>query len=162
MRHRRHVNGARCRAALTLVKTVPPRHDNLRQEVETVFPELRKHFGRRAIGLIAAYAFVLQSFLALSVVSQAAAAGSLSHGGTFFVLCLSDNNAAKDDTGVPKPVTHCPACTLAMASGAAPEPIAVPEQLAYAEQRTPFITAQACIAFHQARCGLTRAPPQNA
>src|SRR2546422_361036 len=91
---------------------------------ETVFPELRKHFWRRAVGLIAAYAFVLQSFLALSMVSQAAAAGSLSHGGTFFVLCLSDDSVAKDGTGAPaKPVTHCPACTLASSStGAAPEP----------------------------------------
>jgi len=145
-----------------MVKMVPAIHDSLRREVETVFPELRKHFGRRAIGLIAAYAFVLQSFLALSVVSQAAAAGSLSHGGTFFVLCLSDDSVAKDDTGAPlKPVTHCPACTLATASGVAPEPTVIPAQLSYVEQRTPFVTAQTCFAFHQARSGLTRAPPQN-
>lgn len=130
--------------------------------------EFRKHIVRRAIGLIAAYAFLLQSFLALSMVSQAAAAGSLSHGGTFFVLCLSDDGAAKDDglaskDGAPaKPVTHCPACTLAVASGVAPEVAALPEQVSYIEQRTPFITAEACIAFHQARSGLTRAPPQNA
>ena len=128
-----------------------------------MFPELRKHFGRRAIGLIAAYAFLLQSFLALSMVTQAAAAGSLSHGGTFFVLCLSDDSAAKDDATAPvKPVTHCPACTLAVASGVAPEPAVLPEQVSYIEQRTPFITAEACIAFHQARSGLTRAPPHNA
>lgn len=128
-----------------------------------MFPELRKHFWRRAIGLIAAYAFVLQSLLALSMVTQAAAAGSLSHGGTFFVLCLSDDGAAKDDASAPaKPVTHCPACTLATASGVSPEPAALPEQLSYVEQRTPFITAEACIAFHQARSGLTRAPPRNA
>ena len=128
-----------------------------------MFPELRKHFWRRAIGLIAAYAFVLQSFLALSVVAQAAAAGSLSHGGTFFVLCLSDDGAAKDDAGAPvKPVTHCPACTLATSSaGVAPELTALPEQLSTIEQRTPFITAEACISFHQARSGLTRAPPHN-
>ena len=144
-----------------VAKAVPSGHDASRKVGETVFPELRKHFGRRAIGLIAAYAFVLQSVLSLSIVSQAAAAGSLSHGGTFFVLCLSDDGAAKDDSGVPKPVTHCPACTLATASGVAPEPTAIPEQLATIEQRTPFITAEACIAFHQARSGLTRAPPQN-
>ncbi len=129
-----------------------------------MFPELRKHFGRRAIGLIVAYAFVLQSFLALSVVAQAAAAGSLSHGGTFFVLCLSDESgAATNDAGAPvKPVTHCPACTLAASSaGVAPEAAALPQQLAYAEQRTPFVSAEACISFHHARSGLTRAPPQN-
>jgi hypothetical protein len=131
-----------------------------------VFPEIRKHFWRRAIGLIAAYAFLLQSFLALSMVTQAAAAGALSHGGTFFVLCLSDDGAGKDigsTDGAPvKPVTHCPACTLAnAAAGVAPEAAVLPEQVSYIEQRTPFITADACISFHQARSGLTRAPPQN-
>jgi hypothetical protein len=145
-----------------VAEAVPSVHNLARKVGETVFPELRKHFWRRAIGLIAAYAFLLQSFLALSMVTQAAAAGSLSHGGTFFVLCLSDDSAAKDDTGAPaKLVTHCPACTLAASSGVAPEPVALPEQLAYAEQRTPFVSAEACIAFHQARSGLTRAPPQN-
>ncbi|MEW6452301.1 MAG: hypothetical protein AB1490_16705 [Pseudomonadota bacterium] len=137
-------------------------HDPARKVGATVFPELRKHFWRRAIGLVAAYAFLLQSFLALSMVTQAAAAGSLSHGGTFFVLCLNDDSAAKDDASAPiKPVTHCPACTLAVVSGAAPESAALPTQVSYIEQRTPFITAEACIAFHQARSGLTRAPPQN-
>lgn len=126
-----------------------------------MFAELRKHFGRRAIGLIVAYAFVLQSFLALSMVSQAAAAGSLSHGGTFFVLCLSDDSLAKNDADAPaKPVTHCPVCTLGASSGVAPDPAMLPGQLSYVEQRTPFITAEACIAFNQARSGLTRAPPQ--
>jgi hypothetical protein len=144
-----------------VAKAVPSVHDPACKAGGTVFPELRKHFWRRAIGLIAAYAFLLQSFLALSMVTQAAAAGSLSHGGTFFVLCLSDDSTAKDDTGAPKPVTHCPACTLAASSGVAPEPVALPEQFTYIEQRTPFVSAEACIAFHQARSGLTRAPPQN-
>jgi hypothetical protein len=144
-----------------VAEAVPFVHNLARKVGETVFPELRKHFWRRAIGLIAAYAFLLQSFLALSMVTQAAAAGSLSHGGTFFVLCLSDDSTAKDDTGTPKPVTHCPACTLATSAGVAPEPVALPEQLTYIEQRTPFVSAEACIAFHQARSGLTRAPPQN-
>jgi hypothetical protein len=132
-----------------------------------VFPELRKHIWRRAIGLIAAYAFVLQSFLALSMVTQAAAAGSLSHGGSFFVLCLNDDGAAQDigaGNGAPaKPVTHCPVCTLAHdAAGVVPDEAVLPEQVAYTQQRTPFVTAEACISFHQTRSGLTRAPPQNA
>ena len=102
----------------------------------------------------------------ISMVTQAAAAGSLSHGGSFFVLCLNDDGAAEDigaGNGAPaKPVTHCPVCMLAHdAAGVVPDEAVLPEQVAYTQQRTPFVTAEACVSFHQARSGLTRAPPQN-
>jgi hypothetical protein len=135
------------------------------QVMATVFPNLPKHFCRRAIGVIALYAFLLQSFLALTMVTQAAAAGTLSHGGTAFVLCLTDDNGGEDTdvNGAPaKPVTHCPVCTISSsAGGLVPEPAVLPTQVSYIAQRTPFVTAKACISFHEARSGLTRAPPQN-
>jgi hypothetical protein len=68
---------------------------------------------RRAIGLIAAYALVLQAFLAYSIASQAAGQGSAALSGVFFVLCASQDNAeATDISGAVKPNTHCPICTL--------------------------------------------------
>jgi len=142
-----------------VAEAVPSVHNLARKVGERCFRS-SKHFWRRAIGLIAAYAFLLQSFLALSIVTQAAAAGSLSQAAHSFVLCLSDDSAAKDDTGVPKPVDALPGLHACGVVGVAPELVALPTTR-LREQRTPFASPKPVIAFHQARSGLTRAPPQN-
>ena len=54
-----------------------------------MFGALKKRGWRGAVGLITAYAFVLQAFLAYSVASQAAVHGNSS--GAFFVICTNDD-----------------------------------------------------------------------
>jgi hypothetical protein len=123
----------------------------------------QRHFWRGAVGLIAAYAFVLQAFLAYGMAARAAASES-SYAAAFFVLCAADDTtAAPDHESVPaKPNTHCPICTLiGSAAAALPEPVALPLWRAGQFERTSFVTAVACISFHQARAGLSRAPPQS-
>lgn len=122
-----------------------------------------RRLGRGAIGLIAAYALALQAFLTYAVAAQAAAHGSAA--GSFFVICLAaEEGAPPDGAALPaKPSTHCPTCTLAdPAAAPVPDLAALPVLQSLRFARTPFLTAQACIAFHEARAGLTRAPPQNA
>jgi hypothetical protein len=124
-----------------------------------MFALLRRRRIRGAIGLIAAYAFVLQAFLAYSMATQAAAHGDLPHAGTFFVLCLTDDSSAAGDGAGPITLkTHCPICTLPPPA-MTPDPIALPLWRAIGTQQTPFVTVAACIAFHRARAGLSRAPP---
>jgi hypothetical protein len=115
---------------------------------------------RAAVGLIAAYALVLQALLAYSIAAQAAANGDVS--GSFFVICKSDSDGTTVDGAPAKPSTHCPVCTLAHdVAGPVPDVAALPLAPAVVSQSTPFVTAQACLSFHRARAGLTRAPPQN-
>ena len=120
---------------------------------------------RGAIGLIAAYALVLQACLAYSMASQAAAQSAAADSDSFFVICTSqDGMPVPDDAGAPvKPMTHCPICTLsASAAAMLPDPVSLPVWQAAMTARTPFVSAAACISFHRARAGLSRAPPQNA
>lgn len=131
-----------------------------------MFGAIGKRGLRGATGLIAAYAFVLHALLALTIVTQAAAQGSAS--GSVFVICVTDENGgamSMDGSGAKapvKPTTHCPICTLTDAAPAlTPDAVSLPLPLSMSSQVTPFLTAQACITFHQARAGLTRAPPQN-
>jgi len=117
---------------------------------------------RAAVGLIAAYALVLQALLAYSIAAQAAASGDVS--GAFFVICKTDSDGAAGEGGAApaKPSTHCPICTLAHdTAGFVPAALELPLPHAVVSQSTPFVTAQACLSFHRARAGLTRAPPQN-
>jgi hypothetical protein len=115
---------------------------------------------RSAVGLIAAYALVLQALLAYSIAAQAAASGDVS--GSFFVICKTDSDGTTADGAPAKPTTHCPVCTLALdGAGAVPGVAALPLPHAFTVQPTPFVTAQACVSYHRARAGLTRAPPQN-
>lgn len=132
-----------------------------------MFGAVGKRGLRGAIGLIAAYAFALHALLALTIVTQAAAQGSAS--GSFFVICVTDESGGAMSMGAGgsgdpvKPVTHCPICTLSGAASALTlDAVALPLPLSVAAKVTPFLTAQACISLHEARAGLTRAPPQNA
>jgi hypothetical protein len=89
----------------------------------------RKRWWHGAIGLIAAYALVLQTLLASSIAAQAAAQGDALYSGSFFVICTShDSAAAADDGGGPvKPVTHCPICTLSIfAAAKLSDPVLLP------------------------------------
>lgn len=134
--------------------------------IAAMFRGSHKRVWRGAIGLIAAYALVLQVFLGYSVASQAAAQGDAPYADAFFVICASHHGvAAADDAGVPKPVpaAHCPICTLSSVTAATlPDPALLLARLSATVTRTLFISADACISFHRARAGLSRAPPQNA
>ena len=112
--------------------------------------------------MIAAYALVLQAFFAYGVATQAAAQGSSS--GSFFVICVNDPGADMNGMDAPvKPGTHCPICTLSgPAAATLPEATTLPPSQSAVVERTPFVSVQACISYHEARAGLTRAPPQNA
>ena len=130
-----------------------------------MFGAFHKRGWRGGIGLIAAYALVLQAFLAYSMATQAAAQGDSPYSGSFFVICTSqDGVMGVDGAGAPaKPVTHCPICTLSVTAAATlPDPVLLPLWQATFSEPTEFISAAACISFHKARSGLSRAPPQNA
>lgn len=125
-----------------------------------------KAFGRRgcraAVGLIAAYALVLQAFMAYSLASQAAALGDTSD--SFFVFCASHDGVAAQplDDQQDKPAVHCQLCTVAGSTAATlPGPVLLPLNLSALTHRTDFVSADACISFHRARAGLSRAPPRN-
>ena len=115
---------------------------------------------RGAIGLIAAYALVLQAFLAYSLAAKAVAQDASAASEAFFVLCVSnDSAAASHDADAPaKPNTHCPICTLSSAgAGLLPDPVAMPiRQMALAQ---PPPSTAVCVSWHQVRVGLSRAPP---
>ena len=84
---------------------------------------------RGAIGLIAAYALVLQAFLAYGMASQAAAHGDSPDSGAFLRdLHHAGQRRGCGRTGVPvKPVTHCPICTLSGSAAATlPPPVSLP------------------------------------
>ena len=117
---------------------------------------------RRAVGLIAAYAFVLQAFLAVSVVTRAAAVDP-AHAGIAFILCSpNDPGAASGEAGAPvKSDAHCPICILAAsAGGALPDAMILPAWQR-ADGQPLFVSATNPIAIHPARAGLSRAPPHN-
>jgi hypothetical protein len=130
-----------------------------------MFGAFKKRGLRGAVGLITAYALVLQAFLAYSLTGEAAARDLASDAGAFFVLCAPhDGSGAQPDGGAaPKLQAHCPICTLSGSAAATlPVPSSLPMLWAVSAERTPFVSAAACISFHRARAGLSRAPPPNA
>ena len=130
-----------------------------------MFRRFHQRGWRGAIGMIAAYALVLQAFLAYSLATRAAAQDPGSFSGAFFVICSSQDgpDAGHDGDAKLKLNTHCPICTVANFSAATvPDPVALPKLPAAFTARTAFVSADACVAYHRARAGLSRAPPQNA
>src|SRR3954467_1715144 len=130
-----------------------------------MFCGIQQRGWRGAIGMIAAYALVLQAFLAYSMATQAAAQNPASFSGAFFVICLSQDapDASHHGDAKLKLNTHCPICTLAsFAAATLPDPVALPGLPAALTARTTFVSIDACVAYHRARAGLSRAPPQNA
>jgi hypothetical protein len=126
----------------------------------------RKSIRWRGIAaIVAVYGLVLQAFFAYSIATQAAAQDPTADGGAFFVICAShaDGDALPTTDAPAHTNTHCPICTLA-ASGAAllPDPAAIPSRHDVLRRRTGFVAVAACISFHRARAGLSRAPPQSA
>ena len=123
-----------------------------------MFEALKKRGWRGAVGLITAYAFVLEAFLGYSVASRAAVRGDSS--GAFSVICINDDTGARADApGAPVQPTHCPICTLtASASLIAPDLVELPPSQPTWE-RWPFLSEQACVHFRRVRAGLSRAPP---
>jgi hypothetical protein len=128
--------------------------------------EFRKSIWRGAIGLVAVYALVLQTFLALGLMAQAVAQEA-SPDSPFAIICVSHDQGAGQDgaagSDVPaKPNAHCPLCPLAAsATATVPDPVLLPAlQFSFAGA-TPFVSVAACLSFHRARVGLSRAPPQN-
>jgi len=121
---------------------------------------LQKRGWRGVVGLVASYALVLQAFLTYSGASQAAVHGDSS--GAFFVICINDDTSARADapSAPVQPTTHCPNCTLtASAPLIAPDLVELPIWQHSFERWAPFLSEQACIRFHRARAGLSRAPP---
>ena len=128
-----------------------------------MFGGVHRRGWRGAIGLIAAYALVLQAFLVYSTAAQATAQDASSYAGDFFLLCTSPNHPDTPDGGGAPLNAHCPACTLSeSAAGALPDRVLLPLWQPAMAERTSFVSAAACISFHRARAGLSRAPPQNA
>jgi hypothetical protein len=131
-----------------------------------MFEALRKRGWRAVVGLIAAYALVLQAFLAYGIAAQAAAQGDQPVSQSLFVICTHDSGAAvlDGDGGVPaKPVGHCPLCTMAASVAATlPDLVSPPARHAVAAEPAPFAVPVAGLSFHRARAGLSRAPPQHA
>ncbi len=78
---------------------------------------------RGAIGLIAAYALVLQALAATVVATQAAARGGTLGSASAFAICTSHDVAKPDRSNAPMtPGAHCPICTLpAFAAATLPE-----------------------------------------
>jgi hypothetical protein len=109
---------------------------------------------RSTVALIVAYVFVLQGFFVYSVANQAGAHAAAS--GSFYVICSEEE--AADQMDVPtETTTHCPACTLSTeCTTNAPEAVRL---LTLTIERTGFVSIAACISFHLARSGLSRAPP---
>jgi hypothetical protein len=127
--------------------------------VSVTFKKLR---WRGLIALIAAYAIVLQGFLSTSIVTQAAQDPP---DGAFLIICSSHtpDGTAQDTDAPAKPDTHCPICTVSASNVALlPEPVLAPSRHEGLTQRQAFVSVAACISFHRARAGLSRAPPQRA
>lgn len=120
-----------------------------------MFRSLHRRGWRGAIGLVAAYALVLQAFLGYALTSQAAALGHSRSDG-LFVICVSHDGAgAPDGTGVPvDPAAHCPLCTLSVATAATlPDPVLLPIRRP-AAGHTLFMSTEAGVFVHRARAGL--------
>jgi hypothetical protein len=118
---------------------------------------------RRAIGLVLAYALLVQSTLALAIVTRGSVAVDPAISGAFFVIC-SPNGGHPDGTGDPAPGAiggHCSFCVLSTALAAATPPSAEFSPTAPAETSAPFVffVAQAATQTHFPRSGLTRGPP---
>jgi hypothetical protein len=125
----------------------------------------KKFRWRGLIALVAAYALVLQGFLAYSIVTQAATQDAAASNSAFFVICSthSQDGGAQDTDAPDKPDTHCPICMVAASNVALlPEPALAPSRHEGLTQRQAFVSVAACISFHRARAGLSRAPPQRA
>ena len=109
--------------------------------------------------MMAAYVLVLQLFLSFSMASQVAPQGGALFTGSFFVICSSHDG----DTGLPNgSAVHCPICILSSAAGIDADPVLLPLGDGISQARLPFVSPAACLSFHSARAGLSRAPPQNA
>jgi hypothetical protein len=120
---------------------------------------------RGLIALVAAYALVLQGFLATSIVAQAATQDSAASSSAFFIICSSHSpgGAAQDTDAPAKPDTHCPICTVSASNVALlPDSVLAPSRHVGLTQRRAFVSSEACISFHRARAGLSRAPPRRA
>jgi hypothetical protein len=122
---------------------------------------------RGLTSLVVAYVLVLQALMASIVITQAAAQDPSTDAAGFFIICSQHSGAADDgsagDDGPAKPFAHCPICTLASSHGMLlPEPMELPSVQTSVTRRLSFVSADACISFHRARAGLSRAPPQNA
>jgi hypothetical protein len=117
---------------------------------------------RGAVGLIAAYALVLQAFLAYGMASQAAAQDASLDSGAFIICVSHDADPASGGADVPVKHAHCPICTLSGSSAAVlAEPAPLYARQAAWVERTAFVSAAACISFHRARAGFSQAPPQG-
>jgi hypothetical protein len=130
--------------------------------VSVTFKTLR---WRGLIALVAVYALVLQGFLATSIVAQAATQDSAASSSALFIICSSHSpgGAAQDTDAPAKPDTQCPVCTVSASNVALlPEPALAPSRHVGLTQRRAFVSVTACISFHRARAGLSRAPPQRA
>ena len=127
-----------------------------------MFGAFQKRGWRGAIGLIAIYALLLQAFLAYGMAAQAAAQGDSTN--AFFVICTSHDGAvALDGADAPaRPAAHCPICTLSASTTATlPTPISLPLRHDIGPERTPAVSDVARGSPHEARAGLSRAPPHQ-
>jgi hypothetical protein len=145
-----------------LVKTFLLLHDTPRRRwvVSVTFKKLR---WRGLTAFVAAYALVLQAFLAYGIAAGAAAQNPAAPDSAVFVICSHLDTGTSPDTDKPVvPSSHCPLCTLAIAGVALPpEPAAMPVQLGHVLQRVVPMASAVGASLHRSRAGLSRAPPRN-
>jgi hypothetical protein len=125
----------------------------------------RKQLLRRAIALMAAYAFFLQAFFATVVITQAYAADAVGVEGAF-VLCSSNSHSpdVPADTDVNHLSKCCSICILAHSgsstipsTGSTPAWAHVANGPIYAESRSAAVASL----FRNIRSGPSRAPPDR-
>jgi hypothetical protein len=118
---------------------------------------------RRGIGLVLAYALLVQSTLALAIVTRASVSADSIVAGTFFIICSSnsDHSDPGDGSGPGMPAAgHCPVCVLstAIADGTV-HPVALPLRRPVTRVAVFSLDAAQATALHFPRSGLTRGPP---
>src|SRR5262245_37837157 len=81
--------------------------------IQQMAQKSRRGRWRGAIGLIVAYALVLQALAAAVVVTRATASGGMSDAASLFAICTSHGDGVPVDGGAPATsAVHCPACAL--------------------------------------------------
>ena len=114
---------------------------------------------RGAVGLITAYAFVLQAFSGLQCrVTGCCARRQLAH--TLSVICINDDTkppCPADARAPARQPTHCPICTLtASASLIAPDLVELPPWQSTWSVGLSYLSKRVFI-FVEVRCGVSAA-----
>ena len=117
---------------------------------------------RGAIGLIAAYALVLQALAAAVVVTRAAAWGAPPDAASLSAICAAHDDGVPVDGGAPATSgVHCPACMLPAFAAATLPDAAAATPTPPVSQSSPALR-QLVIASARTMRPASRGPPQAA